>query len=105
MAEHTPGPWEAKFVSGDVRHYSVPGDRQHLNMTVSWALGPISRTRLHAEADAVLIAAAPDMLATLRQAKDWLRLYAEEPGYAYQPIKILVKDIDKAIAKATGSSG
>ena len=80
VMQHTPGPWhwEADEVKGDPTgrvRYQVTA----LGKTVtrvyysSFEGGPIN-----AEADAKLIAAAPELLMTLRQINDWCCYATEE---------------------------
>ena len=76
-AKHTPGPWEARW--GTVRY---AGQQQHLNRCVigtpknergasfvtATITGPFAGEKSTAEANAALIAAAPDLLAACQRA-------------------------------------
>ena len=60
MSNHTPGPWKANFaISGSV--YIFGGDRNFVCVFNEW------RDEANQEANARLIAAAPDLLDALRQ--------------------------------------
>lgn len=78
--KHTPGPWDIADIDWDMRgnaRYSLAGIKK-----VS-------------AADARLIAAAPDLLAALKEARDYVVDYGSERMMA--PV---VEAIDAAIAKA-----
>lgn len=57
----------------------------------------------HDEANARLIAAAPELLAALRSARAWVAQYAELRGHEAASASML-RVIDPAIAKAEGRS-
>ena len=64
MSEHTPGPWEAsEGVPSDIWHVDMP-DRQ-FSITVSRGGDDWDMTVEEVQANARLIAAAPDLLAAL----------------------------------------
>ena len=61
MSNHTPGPWKANFaISGEV--YIFGGDRNFARVFDEW------RDEANQEANACLIAAAPDLLEVLEKA-------------------------------------
>lgn len=104
-AKHTPGPWtlgEIRNASGVVK--GGPARELHTGSTVQgqvalaslqeW-MGPGER-----EANAALIAAAPDMLDALNEARDYLGSLTDGG-----PVLLgLVCVIDDAIAKAEGGA-
>ncbi len=108
----TPGPWEARLTQGQwtvtnpnakrPRHPNWPGDgievcvcREAINGGGP-GYGPRDlKTQDEAEADARLIAAAPDLLAALKKAE---RLLADMTGLN----DTMLMDIRAAIAKAEG---
>ena len=104
-AKHTPGPWAYTPAIGrwasenagtiDASHYSKPGcfDGRDSVATVHNSASPDM-----AAANAALIAAAPDLLAALEQARARLWIMYQEDDNASPPILDLV---DAAIAKAT----
>ena len=70
MSEHTPGPWEAsEGVPSDIWHVDMP-DRQ-FSITVSRGGDDWDMTVEEVQANARLIAAAPDMLAALEALVKW----------------------------------
>jgi hypothetical protein len=103
---HTPGPWhvtmsENASVYGGEKHFAVMSDRE----TGGGQIVADLETLKEAEANARLIAAAPEMLDALRIAenavRDWL-LY-ETPGSAeFQEHAWVLKVIHDCRAKATG---
>ena len=86
--KHTPGPWEFQKPDGvSIRHPKIYSDFGDIS-NASWT-GDLSQV----EANARLIAAAPEMLAMLQNlatSKDW---------YASSKVE---RDLDEIIAKATG---
>lgn len=95
MSQHTPGPWGAyqlKGHEGSDFWWISAGNRNGWKgasyMQVSGQIG---------EANARLIAAAPELLEALEQAADYLAEFFEE-GREHRVIKLA----DAAIAKAEG---
>lgn len=99
-AQHTPGPWgwrDDGFSSLDgsageqILYYTVDDDG----------------VRCHNEADALLIAAAPDLLATLREAERFMAYFAGETDNSFEgpgTPQSCVAEIRAAIAKASPSN-
>ena len=89
MKPHTPGPWTAiPDDTGDEREwYVVTEEEGVLALSVS------------EEADARLIAAAPDLLAALKEMVTWM-----PSGFAPQSQSRAMKMAHDAIAKAEGGS-
>jgi hypothetical protein len=103
LAAHTPGPW---IVGNDGQGiYVHPMGREGFTVSQPSGLDPnVTHVGAHtAEANARLIAAAPDLLATLRDSVAWLAEHAPymsgavEEGYA-----ATIDGMRAAIAKATG---
>ena len=94
MSGHTPGPWEVSLTGGRERavfKVDDPGGQ------ICKFPGPLfGRTAETKHANARLIAAAPDMLVALKQARDILTAHCNWQDVAF---------IDAAIAKAEGSNG
>lgn len=93
MSAHTPGPWIAKRMGkasnfDRERRYCV----QTIDKRVAYVFGQFDA---HHDADAALVAAAPDMLAALRAFMGCNRWHAETIG----PLKNAAR---AAIAKAEG---
>lgn len=86
--KHTKGPW--RYEDGTKTIRSVPGNHWIASLD-SWD-GAIDN-----EANARLIAAAPEMLEALREAKQIL-----ERAKQYFPKYVLANSIDPAITKAEG---
>jgi len=104
MSGHTPGPWEV-VDGGDFRQVHGPGGEAIAFEPIVVHRGsPATGTWVDAngeEANLRLIAAAPEMLEALRQAKDWLDEVGcdcgtDEPGTCAMCL------VDAAIAKAEG---
>lgn len=76
--QHTPGPWFARPASASNRQWEVqaliPGTRRSYMLAELSAPWPQSERSPQAEADAHLIAAAPEMLRLLARAHDALLL-------------------------------
>lgn len=83
MAEHTPGPW---FVASRSAGAHVNADKSE----VAWLRSYMGVQDEQIEANARLIAAAPDLLAALKLAKDHSELEDE-----------VLDIVDAAISKAT----
>ncbi len=113
--QHTPGPWT-------VEPCTPKEDGSHFEGFMVWALAdcehhPIAdcscnhtcRMDWDVEANARLIAAAPDMLAALHEAREYLDGYIDVVDGSYgipEPNRemMLCAEIDAAIAKAEGVS-
>jgi len=101
MTQYTPGPWNYAGPSDIGRDtYSIYG-----NGPLAYTAGP-SDYGDAAEANARLIAAAPDLLAALKQIMEW-EGYDHEAGYypdedTEQRASEVWNDAKAAIAKATG---
>ena len=101
--EATPGPWRTDEQSrpvfggdGAVRWVDVRGEDDAFVCRLDYPyLDPAGRARV--EANARLIAAAPDLLAACLGARQWLYGNEEVKG-----LDVLVR-LEKAIAKATGA--
>lgn len=92
--EHTPGPWSV--VDG---HYPCFRDIKGPSFGISIVMSATDLTfadYLQREADARLIAAAPDLLAALQ-------LAGNSAGFQYMTFETRAA-IEQAIAKATGSA-
>lgn len=87
--KHSPGRWEAECVG-----HGGPGD----NPEEVWEVnnGHARIAEYLNEADARLVAAAPDMLEALKQARSW------SAGRRGAAARSITKAIDRAIAKAEG---
>lgn len=100
MSKHTPGPWEIEHAE-DIdlpNHVGISADKHSLLAQVVWKMEDDERSP-HCEANARLIAAAPDLLDALKTAK-WMleRDYIDD-----QKMRVIEK-CDAAIAKATGET-
>jgi len=96
MSTHTPGPWHFGDTAGPigiaVDRSDCHGFRNHV-----WIAKNIAT-----EADARLIAAAPDLLEALTYARDEIAMRVEEDGGDAYSVKKACRKIDEAIAKAEG---
>jgi uncharacterized RmlC-like cupin family protein len=100
MSKHTPGPWTA-ISSGtahnEEKHTIRASDGTWIAETI-----PHQPKGWSQEANARLIAAAPDLLAELRRTREWVAQYLEIPSHA-AAAQYKVSAIDAAIAKAEGN--
>ena len=89
-AKHTPGPWELKACSGG------PGEEPGIWVEANGR--PLMRGDFcRSEADANLIAAAPELLAALRELTSVAAEMADAAGYADPPALVAAR---AALAKA-----
>ena len=95
MSTHTPGPWVASPF-GDCA-YEIVNEVGTAIAEVDGAHEDSARI----EANANLIAAAPELLAALRSARSWVAQYAELRGHEAASASML-RVIEAAIAKAGG---
>jgi len=90
---HTPGPWQ---IDPAYDHRVILLNDRNGN-----AVGELVYADTRNPADARLIAAAPDLLAALRQADAWVAMYHDEPGHDAAS-RCMTDVIRAAIARATG---
>jgi len=99
-AKHTPGPWSAQRLAERWGAFCING-KDGIRI-VSCMLNN-KRTRQEKRANAMLIAAAPDLLEALKCAHS--ELHSQQDGimesFTYAHV---IKTIDAAIAKATGGN-
>ncbi len=105
MSKHTPGPWKWYWRQEDgLTNCGVFHERKR-GMAYSVCRAPLYQTEEIWEADARLIAAAPDLLEALQQIKqrlDTCHLHIMNGHEVFD--SFYVEMIDKAIAKATGEA-
>lgn len=97
--KHTPGPWglaEVKNETGRITHL-VPVDSGKLSLLTVVDDGKTCFGAVYLDGDARLIAAAPDLLRLLAEARATLEAWKD-----VAPAVSLCSDIDAAIAKASG---
>jgi hypothetical protein len=95
---HTPGPWKVgpEYIAGIPIYFS---DDTHF-CTIS---RPLTLTDY---ANANLIAAAPELLEALKEAKELIRFFHGDPAWEiYDSSSPEMKRLNAAIAKATGAEG
>lgn len=105
MHKHTPGPWVVKD-DGEGPHI-MAGE-----IDIATAVGPFANgQQQEAEANARLIAAAPELLSIAQRASEWERKYPAYRIYSEGEIRsiavemtAIVKDADAVIAKVEGQS-
>ena len=94
--QHTPGPWFARPASASNLQWEVraliPGTRRSYMLAELSAPWPQSERSPQAEADAHLIAAAPELLSMLEDIRD----------EALPPGSLWIEEIDALLAKARG---
>lgn len=101
MSKHTPGDWGRNIKPASKYPIIFAGRNTHVARVITDGL-----TEQEAEANADLIAAAPDLLDALKIAAMALDLAALVPGDAYwqQQGRSAARTAREAIAKATGSA-
>ena len=98
MGQHTPGPWKAAMPVGN------PPFVGNESRVVVQKVGPLNGPQEESEANARLIAAAPELLAVLKQALPWVEdildslVRVAERG----AVRRLSTEIRATIAKAEG---
>ena len=99
LDRHTPGPWKEGYYTGDIYAELVAG---HSWSRIAAVTGEASGliTPDEAEANARLIAAAPDMLEALEQA--WHLIHSFGPKPKDSTYTIVADKARAAIAKAKG---
>ncbi len=95
MSEHTPGPWSANGLKNDGGFEISSEGRPFVICTRN----PVNHRAGESNANAVLIAAAPDLLAALRQMDDFCQDFSEAVFCRDGKIAGIIR---AAIAKATG---
>ena len=93
---HTPGPWSVETKGS--RHFIDGADE----LTVAYVDRAGVRERQTYEANAQLIAAAPDLLEALEDAAFLMRMAAKIAGPMQDSFKRSAEDAAKALAKAEG---
>jgi hypothetical protein len=96
-AAHTPGPWRAVYFQlHDIWDVDAPEEQHHAVGTMYCGSGGFTVLESLREADARLVAAAPDMLALLEELID---IEGPQPGHITWANKVKA-----AIAKAKGAT-
>lgn len=93
--KHTPGPW-TPFIENNV--VAVMKGRKEV---IKWTGFGASDFPDDVEANARLVAAAPDMLAALKSVDHWFSVWTVGAGEGFD----YLPEIQAAIAKATGKEG
>jgi len=103
--QHTPGPWKVKQSQGATLRLFGGPQIQAGRRTVAWPEFPSVDENDISEANARLIAAAPDLLAALRQTWDIIERFANEgkPGFLEMYTSPGAESARAAIAKAEGN--
>ena len=103
MGKHTPGPWEYDGY-GDHVSFSCATGRKDYDFRLEPGAGGMTAEEL--DHTAALIAAAPDLLAALEDAADWINENRDHPDTGEgQQASFLLDCIGAAIAKATNQEG
>lgn len=95
--KHTPGPWEVD----ELNNTTVWGKKQRFNMLVAKCGDAQIILQEEAEANARLIAAAPELLEACKKVKSDLFQY-EGGRLSQQDLLNNIESLGKAIAKAEG---
>lgn len=101
MSRHSPGPWKLHFWSeniGIATDRKKPRDCETVGTVARMAEnGPFHEDVLRAEANARLMAAAPDLLAALKEARLFVRIASERGS---EDAWTMLPRIESAIEKA-----
>ena len=95
--KHTPGPWKVGQYLGSLRQFVIHTDVGDKGRGSDVAVTSIAFGSDETVANARLIAAAPDLLRYLKEARRTLEMWKD-----VAPAVSLCADIDAAIARATG---
>ena len=97
--QHTPGPWDVEPKGS--RHFVDGAD----GLTVAYLDRAGVRERAEIEANALLIAAAPELLAALEDMTDRYARAMKDSGVSHYPEAMVeIRSARAAIAKATGGA-
>ena len=99
MATHTMGPWKGDL-NADSDQFGIYPDTGKMEFPIA-IMPDFVKAETNA-ANARLIAAAPDLLKQLRQARGQVIGFMLECGYSVEVAERNVAEIDAAIARATG---
>ena len=103
QANHTPGPWYAdKLQDRNAYNIFAPGHCTALVTIEPGKYDGASPLCQNVHADAALIAAAPDLLAALRDARVMIHAMTSDAPVS-APWNALLPRVDAAIARATGA--
>lgn len=97
---HTPGPWHIRN-GADFEVYEG-GDDPHTVASGELVVAHISRQAGKSNANAHLIAAAPDMLDMLYTVLPYIKTLEQDKGYKPGAVNTISRQIQAAIAKAEG---
>lgn len=110
MLKHTPGPWSVGYTRksscSEFAHFETPVHVGEVNRGNALAIvhlggdGAINGSREAVEANARLIAAAPEMLAELRKVEEWLGDFCDQGILDKHPAYKLWLSVQAAIEKA-----
>jgi hypothetical protein len=98
MSKHTKGPWVAVERQRKLWVLTNPDSKPFTGQVIAQ-----QTTCPDWEANARLIAAAPELLATCEQARLWVALQGEVPGCG-PAARAMLAVLDAAIAKAEGNA-
>lgn len=100
MSAHTPGPWELRIANGEIHAPALAAEDESTHVATMRATCVTSRW----EADAHLIAAAPDMLEILKTTAENIRHLgpAGALGPVFEPYTVWLAGLEAVIAKAEG---
>ena len=95
---HTPGPWRVDGSPG-VRQWIAAGES---DLAVVFATDVQTRAALPLEANANLMAAAPDLLRAIEALRHLARCMATGPGWTQELFDEALKAADAAVEKTKG---
>ena len=104
MSKHTPGPWKL-FQVGDAIEHLCPATQDGASILTITQEGNTAFAAVFNDADARLIAVAPDLLAELVKITDAYAKAMKDAGVSHYPeALVVVRNARAAIAKATGGN-
>lgn len=110
-AKHTPGPWSILPLEDGAKFLRVRGTQLGFRYKVCDVHAPFQHNKdevLESQANARLIAAAPDLLAALQVAREFMSIASDwnvdeaEINGEMRSTYDLIADVDAVISKATG---
>ena len=105
---HTPGPWATEYRATSRGGYAqeIFDSKGELIATAAWypIKYSVTTTTTNREANARLIAAAPDLLEALIKALPYVECAEDDPAYKAGAVAKVVKNMRAALAKARQST-
>ena len=103
-AKHTPGPWQVSGGRSRLETYGHTIGPDGFSIACVFYSDQTNAEHIASLADARLIAAAPDLLEAMKEAKNGLRYWEPQTAYGASERARICALVDAAIAKAKGGA-